>query len=531
MIALFFLRSIIQLFKKLNSDSLFHLTGKIILILLLFFSGNYFCNAQTPQTHQIEIIQATSLEGSKINNVEVRRLIGDVIFKQEDTYMYCDSALFYEATNSIDAYSRIRIENPRVKMTGDVLHYDGNDKKALITGKVVTLTDSKMVLTTTAMNYDVANDIGNYTVGGKVEDHENVLTSKTGYYFSKDRNVFFKDHVVLVNPKYIMRSDTLKYNTPSETAYFLGPSTINSTGTDSTIIYCEYGWYNTKTEKSYFSEHAYMQSKENTLKGDSILYDRQLRIGRAWRNVQVVDTLQKIIINGDYAILEEIKGTSFVTGTSMLTKIFDTDSMFLHADTLFAKQDTTTKQKWYFAYHHTRIFKKDLQGQCDSLVYSTIDSTIWFYGHPILWNNNNQLTADTLNLTLEDNHLHTMHLFANSFITGLEDSLRFNQVKGRNMTGYFTENKLSSIHVVGNGQTIYYIRNNKKQLSSVNSADCSDMIIYIDSSKVRKITLINQPDATLHPIKELAPSELRLKDFQWWGFKQPKTKEDIFEWR
>jgi lipopolysaccharide export system protein LptA len=509
----------------------FALVQRILLLTLIVFVTVDFCSGQEAKSRQIEIVKANSLEGSKVNNIEVRRLIGDVVFKQEDTYMYCDSALFYEVTNSIDAYGKIRIENPRVKLNGDVLHYDGNTKLAVVTGKTVTLTDSKMVLTTTAMNYDVANDVGNYTVGGKVEDHENVLTSTMGYYYSKDRTLFFKDHVILTNPKYIMRSDTLKYNTPSETAYFLGPSTINSTGTDSTVIYCEYGWYNTKTEKSYFSRHAALQSKENTLRGDSILYDRQSKIGRAWHNVQVYDTVQKVIINGEYAMLDENKGTSFVTGSSILTKIFEKDSMYLHADTLYAKQDTTTKQKWYFAYHHTRIFKADLQGQCDSLVYSTGDSTIWFYKDPILWNNNNQLTADTLNLTLANNKLNRLHLIANSFISGMEDSLRFNQVKGRNMTGFFTDNKLTSISVTGNGQTVYYIRNGKKQLASVNRADCSDMMIYIDSNKVSKITLINQPDATLHPIKELDPMELRLKDFRWFGFKQPKKKEDIFDWK
>lgn len=505
----------------------FNIITRLIFLCVFLFTENIF--AQSPR--RIEIIQAGSLEGSKINGREVRRLVGDVIFQQEDTRLYCDSALFYEEGNSIDAYGSVRIEGPRAKLSGDVLHYEGNRKQAVMTGQVVKMTDGKAVLTTTALNYDLQNEIGEYSTGGKVEDKDNVLTSRKGYYYSKDRTVSFRDNVVLTNPKYIMRSDTLRYHTPTSTAYFLGPCTITSTGSDSSFIYCEYGWYNTETEKSYFSKNTFIRSKENILSGDSLLYDRTAGRGRAWNNVMIVDTLQKMIISGNFAFLDEKKGTSYVTGNGMLIKAFTTDSMFLHADTLFAKQDSAKGNKEYYAYNHVRIFKPDLQGQCDSLIYKTVDSTVYFYGSPILWNNQNQLTAELITLTLVDNRLNTMNLFNTAFITGREDSLRYNQVKGRDMTGYFNDNKLETILVKGNGQTIYYIRNSKKQLSGVNRADCSDIRITLDSSSVDKISLLNGADATLFPIKELDPRELRLKNFKWYGHLQPISKEDIFIWK
>lgn len=497
-------------------------------LLFYFFLFPFTVNAQ--EKKQIEIVQANSLEGAKVNGIEVRRLIGSVIFKQEDTYMYCDSANFYEVTNSVDAFGSIRIEGPKVKLYGDVLHYDGRISRADITGKTVRLSDGKMDLTTTAMQYDLEKDIGEYHTGGKVVDKANVLTSKSGYYYSNDRMVFFKDSVVLTNPKYIMRSDTLKYHTPSATAYFFGPSHIYSTGTDSTHIYCEEGWYNTDTEKSSFSRNPFIESKVNRLSGDSLLYDRKSRTGRAWHNVAITDTSEKVIISGDYAWLNEMSGTSFVTGSSVLTKVFTTDSLFLHADTLFAKEDTATKQKTYFAYKHVRVFKTDLQAQCDSLVYSTKDSTIFFFTSPVIWNNRNQLTADKIGLVLKGNKLHTMQLYSSAFIAGMEDSLRFNQIRGRSMVGYFTDNVLSLIEVSGNGQSVYYLRNKKNQLTGVNQAECSDMKIYIHDSKVAKISLLNAPDATLFPVKETDPLQLRLKNFSWKGHLQPLKKSDIFFW-
>ncbi len=410
------------------------------------------------------------------------------------------------------------------------MHYDGNSKISQVE-RNVRLTDGKMILTTENIYYDLNSEVANYNTGGKVVDGDNILTSKRGYYFTNEKLVFFKDNVILNNPKYVMNSDTLKYNTISSTAFFMGQTIIRSTGKDSAYIYCENGWYNTKSEKSYFSKNAFIQTKENILNGDSILYDRKEGIGQAFKNVKVTDTLQKVIIGGDFAYVNERTNRSFVTGSALLTKIFDTDSLFLHGDTLLAVNDSMNKQKTYFAYKHVQIYKTDLQGKCDSLVYSTKDSTINFFSNPVLWSSQNQLLADSISLLLSGNQIYSMKLRVNSFITSSEDSIRFNQIKGREMTGFFIDNKLNRIHVIGNGQTIYYIRNAKKQLTGVNRAECSDLVIHVEENSVKKITLLNKPDATLYPIKELNPSELRLKGFKWMKSYQPQSKADIFYWK
>jgi hypothetical protein len=121
-----------------------------------------------------------------------------------------------------------------------------------------------------------------------------------------------------------------------------------------------------------------------------------------------------------------------------------------------------------------------------------------------------------------------MYLDDNAFIVGQEDSLRFNQIKGRKMIGDFVDNKLDLIKVSGNGQTIYFIRNKKQQLTGVNKADCSEMNIYIADSKVKKIALKSEPDAVLLPIKDAIDSDIKLRDFKWMDDVRPKSKEDIF---
>lgn len=477
---------------------------------------------------QVEIDNADTFEGDESLGKNVSRLLGNVRFRHQGALMYCDSAYLYQETNSLDAFGRIRIvQGDSIQLTGNFLNYDGNSRQAKLTGKV-TMTDRQMVLTSDILNYNLGTETADYTDGGKITDRENVLTSRKGYYFSKEKMLYFRDEVVLTNPKYKVNADTLKYNTLSKTAIFAGPTTINSTGTDSSRIYCESGWYNTATEQSLFTNKAVVISKENKLSGDSLLYNNKEATGRGYGNVTIADSIQKVIISGDYGFNDDKSKIAFVTGKAMLTKAFETDSLFLHADTLYAKQDTSDLSRQWFAYKGVRIFKTDLQGKCDSLLYNSSDSTLSLYHEPVLWSEKNQLTADFMNMQMANSEISELRLFNTSFISSLEDSLRFNQIKGRNMTGFFTDNKLHTIKVEGNGQSIYYTRNSKKQLTGVNRSDCSDMLIFLEESKIKSITLINQPDATLYPVNELSPSELKLKGFVWMSDLRPTSKEDIF---
>ena len=132
-----------------------------------------------------------------------------------------------------------------------------------------------------------------------------------------------------------MKSDTLRYNSISEIAYFFGPTTIQVKN-EGTLIYCENGWYDTKNDISQFDKNAFLHSKEHTIRGDSLFYDKNKGYGQAFKNITATDTVENIIINGDYAEFFEENEITIITGNAMLTQVYDEDSLFLHADTLKA---------------------------------------------------------------------------------------------------------------------------------------------------------------------------------------------------
>jgi lipopolysaccharide export system protein LptA len=499
----------------------------------MFF--NVFIRAQKPE--KIELVHADVSEFDQALNAKATRLIGHVVLRHQNAFMYCDSAYLYREENRLEAFNNIRItQGDSITLTGKRLNYDGNSKNATVIDNVV-MSDRKMTLNTSKIDYNIELDIASYTDSAHIVDGQNTLTSQLGYFYSNTHDLYFRKNVLLVNPKYRMNCDTLRYNTTNKTAFFLGPTYIRS---NENLIYCESGWYNTESQKSNFKNNSYLQTKEQRLQGDSVYYDRLKGLGKVFGNVSITDTTNKIIISGDYGEYHELTDSSWVTGKAMMTQIVDNDSLFLHGDTLMAignkLADTTNQKKNIFAFHHVKLFKNDLQGSCDSLVYWAQDSTIRLYYSPILWSGANQLFADTVVLQNANSEITHIYLNSNSFIASradttdrsILDSLQFNQIRGKKMVGLLTKNQLYRIDVTGNGQTIYYTQNKKKKNFGVNRADCSDLTIYVEENKVKGISLLKQPDGTLYPIKELSTDELRLKGFKWFDDRKPKRKEDIF---
>lgn len=476
---------------------------------------------------RIELINAEVLEYDESKGNKIKRLRGEVIFKHEGLTMYCDSAYLASSTNTLDAFSNVYIkEGDSLHIYGDYLNYNGNTKLSELVNNI-RLEHAGMVLTTDHLKYDLNSGIAYYFNGGSIIDGDNRLTSKTGFYNSSTHTLFFNDSVFLVNPEYTMESDTLQYNTKNKTAFFKGPTTILS---DENTIYCKNGWYDTARNRSMFSNSATILTKEKSITADSIYYFRNTGHGLAYGNITVHDSIEGIIINGDLAEYFESEEKTMVTINAMLTEIYETDSLFLHADTFRTTLDSMG-QKVIMAYNKVRFYKPNLQGICDSISYTFTDSIIHLFHNPVLWSESNQMKADFIQLYSGTDGIEFLEFDNNAFISSLVDSGKYNQIKGKDMWGYFQNNDLHKIKVQGNGQTIYYPKNDNGSIIGVNKADCSDMWIYVSDNNIDKISFLTKPAATLFPLEDVSKEELMLKGFEWNGNQRPLNKQDIFNWR
>lgn len=500
---------------------------KTFSIVFFFVLGTLFLKAQ--KVEQIELIDAEKLIGMVKDGEKAQKLIGNVRFRHKKAIMHCDSAYLFRERNAMDAFGNIRInQGDTMNLYGDALFYDGNQALATVTGDTVTLDNNDFTLYTDRILYDRKNNIAQYKTGGEIvsKNDSNHLESKIGYFYSDQSLFFFKDSVSLTNPDFIMRSDTLKYFSSTEMVRFLGPTTIEG---DSNLIYCETGWYDTPKDQSLYYNNAYLISDGRKLEGDTLFYDRNIGFGKADGNVQITDTAENIMVNGKHALMFEKKDSALVFGRPLLTQILDQDSLFMHADT-FKVYQSDSLGKSLFAYYNVRIFKSDLQGNCDSIAYSFRDSTIQLRGEPILWSEQNQLTAEEIDIRTANSKIHSIYLNTNAFIISEVDSIKYNQIKGRNMTGFFSQGKLSLIHLRGNGQTTYWGQDEKEKFIGVNVAESTDINIRLKEKGIQSISYLDKPNAIMHPMGELDPIlDLRYPGFKWLINLRPLSKEDIFE--
>jgi len=479
-------------------------------------------------TRKIEILNADITAFDKGLGADARKLLGNVCLKHEGSLMYCDSAYFYPSTYSVEAFSRVKIEQgDTLFLYGDKLDYDGNRKFAKIRNNVK-LINKETVLVTSYIDYDRTKDMAYYLGGGVITNGDNQLTSRKGTYYTKDEIFYFKDSVVIVNPDYNIYSDTLRYDTDTEIAYFYGPTEI--IGEDN-YIYCEGGWYDTQNNTSLVNKNALLRTEDRTLKGDSLYYERENGYGLARHHVEMVDTARSVILKGNFGEYFEKREYAMLTDSALMIQIDKGDSMFVHADTLISSinPDVDDESRLLKAFFHVKIFRQDVQGMCDSLVYIEHDSTFHFFGDPALWSDENQLTASKIEITTKDQELEEIRLLGISMMVSQVDSFRFNQVRGKSMTGHFVKNKLARIDVNGNGQTVYYTVDEGIVIGGMRTV-CSDLIIYLNNNKVSRVNYVEKPDGVFYPVLLFPENEALLPDFKWLDSWRPLDSSDVFRW-
>lgn len=399
-------------------------------------------------------------------------------------------------------------------------------KKAFMSGNVE-LIDKETHLYTSSINYDVAQKVASYTDSGRITNEKNTLTSIIGIYYADKKMFHFKDSVKIVNPDYVMTGDTMDYNTETATAFFTGPSEVKG---DSIYIYCLKGWYDTKNDILRIWRNAVINNKKQIIKGDSLYYESKTGFGQAFKDMSIADTSNDVMVKGDYAWYYKNPEKFVVTEKAMFIQASGGDSLFLHSDTISAVSVADSVGKLYRlvkAYFGCRIFSKDLQAKCDSLSYSFQDSVIRLYHSPVLWSDTNQLISDSVAIFTKNREADRMELYNNAFITSQVDSIRYNQIKGRTLKGYFRDNKLYKVNIDGNGETIYFLVDND-QIIGVNHAKSSSLEIDIDKGKITDIYEYQNPDGKLDPPFLNPPGTLRLPGFSWYDNLRPKKVQDIF---
>jgi lipopolysaccharide export system protein LptA len=461
-------------------------------------------------------------EGNKFE-----RVIGDVIFEQNKTTIYCDSAYFYKSKNQIEAFGRIRIvEGDSVTITSNKLEYDGNLKRAKLRNNVVFTKLATSTLYTNNLDFDRPKNLAYYFNGGKLVDSINVLTSNKGYYDLNSNLASFKKNVDVKNPNYTMTSDSLQYNSRTKVIYFR--TRTNVVDRDSSKFVYDGGEYDTRTRQSNLAS-GMGESPDYTLVGKGYQLDGIRKIYKLRGDVVMTSKKENLLIYGQSADYYKAKGISKIYNKAYIAKVTDdNDTLFITADTLVSIESQDPAKKRLLAYHNVKIYRKDLQGVADSLEYRESDSTLYFYKKPILWTEDNQMTADSIHMLLKNKTIDRIFLNVNSFVISKDSILNYNQIKGRRMVAEFRQQQISRVIVQGNGECIFYVlREEDAVMMGMNKIICSNITIRFKEGKVNNLSFYVQPEASFIPPHELKKEDMTLKGFLWEEARKPKRTDVV----
>lgn len=195
--------------------------------------------------------------------------------------------------------------------------------------------------------------------------------------------------------------------------------------------------------------------------------------------------------------------------------------------TAVAPPKDTTQVTFIDAFHHVKMYRSDLQGLCDSLVYTGIDSIARFYKDPILWNDTkNQFTADSIQAAMKKNALHKINLLSNAYIISQEDSIHFNQIKSPEMAAHFANNDLYRYDALGGASAIFYLQEDSI-ITVMNQKESKMLSASIKDRQIQKIKYIENIKNDALPVFNLPMDQQRLRGFVWRDKDRPKSRNEV----
>ena len=503
----------------------------------------------------INIVQGKNLRQKTIDSATILETIaGNVIIKEGLTTFYCDSATLNHKTNVLEAYGNIHInDNDSIHTYAQSLRYVGNERIAYLK-KNVRLTDKKGTLYTDELEYNLRTGIATYKNGGRITNEKTVLTSEDGVYYADTKDVYFKKNVHLKDPDRDIWTDSLLYNLKTNIATFIAKTHI--VGKDGSVIDTKSGTYNLATGEAIFYDRTYFSDSSRSGVADKIAFDKKSGTLQMEGNAKLVDSINNITVVGGQIFIDTKIDAFLASRKPVMIFYRDGDSTYVAADTLFSglrkydslerkiitQADTLTKTiavntntkdtsiRYFLGFHHVRIFNDSLQAVSDSLHYSTVDSTFKLFGDPVVWNDQSQVTGDTIYMFTENQKAKRLYVFNNGMIINKSNDAMYNQIAGRTLNGYFTNGVIDYVRIKGSpAESIYYPLDDDSAYVGMNRSSGDVIDIYFVKKELNKVKFINNVDGVLYPLKQIPADKKQLKGFKWLDKRRPKNKLELFE--
>lgn len=468
---------------------------------------------------------------------DVQIVVGNVVFRQGDMFMYCDSALFYTSpslpADSMEAYGNIRMEQgDTLFLYGDVMDYSGTQQLATIYGgwnRDVKLINRDVTLTAPVLHYSLAMDLGYYENGGKLTDPKNTLESLEGEYAppTKEANFYTRVKLVGVSNKgdsVWVYTDTLLYNTDTRIAELPVFARILSRDGD---VSSNLGVFDTgRNTATLLDRSSVHTNRGNTLTGDSLFYDRGLGVGEAFGSMVLTDSARQMTLTGDYGYYNEQIDSAYTTGHALAMEHSRPDTLYLHGEVIRAFLDADSTHLMV-ANPGVRFWRVDLQGVCDSMTFVEADTTLRMDVDPIVWSDNRQIFGNRILVHLNDSTIDWAKLPDFGFMAEQVEGYYFNQLSGREMLATFSGGELRQLDVNGSVQAIMLPQEDDSTYNKVANIESSFLTALFKGREIERARLWDESSGTVTPLYLAKRSLFRLPKFKWVTDIRPRGPWDL----
>ncbi len=449
---------------------------------------------------KIQLKKSDKLTGKVINGKSVREATGNVHIIHGNVTAYCNSAVQYIDENKVELKGNVRIFQDTISLFTSTATYLGNESRAFCEGGVT------------------------------LKDRSATLRANNGVYYFNENKADFKGSVIIVHPQYKILSDNLTYLRNTEDSYARGNVTVY---TDSAIIKAEHIDFLKQQGKTFATKDVSIEKDSTIIYSDTLADYSFEKKSVASGNVKIVSLKNNAVITGSFAENYSEKDYSFIKYDSKLVRVEnENDTLFIFSDII---ESYRTKPERYIAKGNAEVIRGNFLAKCDTIIFSkTADSTIQnvsMYPHPVVWQDNLQLTGDSVYAILKDNKLSVIYskksdnLYASAksfmLISNKDEYFqkRFDQITGRDIEIKFENDTIKTVDVYKNANSLYFLYEGIKG-NGMNIAEGNNMkIFFSDSQKVSKVKIDRNAKGTYVPETKLSDFQLELP-----GFKLRKDK-------
>ncbi|MCI7118211.1 MAG: hypothetical protein MR933_00185 [Prevotella sp.] len=460
-------------------------------------------------------------------------LRGKVHFTHAGSQLTCDSAYFYQESNSVEAFGHVHFrQGDTLSLTCNYADYNGADQMMHARHNVV-LKHRTQTLYTDSLDYDRIYNLAYFFEGGKLVDGKDRLVSDWGAYSTATRQASFYYGVEMYSGKNHITTDTLHYDTRTSVAHVVGPSTITSKGS---IIHTSDAYLNSHTDQSQLFGRSTIVDKDKSITGDSLYHNSKTGLNEGFGNVVYIDKENKNELRAQHVFYNEQTGYGYATNRALMLDYSQKDTLWMHADSLKIYTHNIGTDSVYrkvHAFPHVRAYRQDLQAVCDSLVFNSQDSCMTMYRDPIAWNYNRQLLGEVMKVYMNDSTVRKAEIIGQALsVEKVDDKNHYNQVSSTRMNAYFNDGAMRRADAIGSVKTVFYNTDNKDSvLTELNYLETDTMRMYMSPTRQLEKIWASKSVGTMYPITQIPPDKYRLPEFAWFDYVRPTDKDDVFNWR